>query len=218
MGTRPKSQGPGPPPEEPSDDSAALIGGLQHSITRRSTRSQERWTSLKKLYDPHLLAHARSRIGTALLRVLDPEEVVDEAWIRVFESWDDFHYEKKHALRAWLCLQVDRVILDRCRREQRRPPELAARERRRLRGAIDPPSPGAGRRRSSRRLDRRETLIKAIDELPDIYRRALRAIWLEEKPRERGRHASSTSSPTRSPSRCEAGMELLRARLDQNLL
>ena len=124
LGNRPKSQGPGPSPEGPSDDSAAMIGGLQHSITRRSTRSQERWTSLKKLYDPHLLAHARTSMGTTLLRVLDPEEVVDEAWMRVFESWDDFRYEKKHSLRAWLCLQVNRVILDRCRREQRRPPAL----------------------------------------------------------------------------------------------
>jgi RNA polymerase sigma factor (sigma-70 family) len=216
LGTRPKSQGPGPSPEEPSDDSAAMIGGLQHSITRRSTRSQERWTSLKKLYDPHLLAHARTSMGTALLRVLDPEEVVDEAWMRVFESWDDFRYERKHSLRAWLCLQVNRVILDRCRREQRRPPAL-------LLGSdddsarIDPTEPRSGPATVVGRLDRRETLIKAIDDLPDIYRRALRAIWLEEKPREEVARELNVK-PNTLTVQVRRGMELLRARLDQNLL
>ena len=73
MGTRLPDKAPEVPPEGSQDDSRALIGGLQQSVTRRSTGSQERWTSLKKLYDAHLLAHARSRIGASLLRVLDPD-------------------------------------------------------------------------------------------------------------------------------------------------
>src|SRR5262245_61494645 len=109
MGTRLPDKESGRTPEGVPDDSAALIGGLQNSITKRSSASQKSWASLKKKYDPHLLAHARARIGAELLRSLDPEEIVDEAWIRVFESWAEFQYEKKNALRAWLCLQVDRV-------------------------------------------------------------------------------------------------------------
>jgi RNA polymerase sigma factor (sigma-70 family) len=216
LGTRPKSQKPGPAGKGLPDESADMIGGLQQSITRRSTRSQERWTSLKKLYDPHLLAHAKSRIGTALLRVLDPEEVVDEAWIRVFESWNDFRYEKKHALRAWLCLQVDRVILDRCRREKRRPPAivLGAQEDS---AQFDPAEPRSGPATVVARMDRRETLIKAIDDLPEIYRRALRAIWIEEKPREEVARELNVK-PNTLTVQVRRGMELLRARLDQNLL
>src|SRR5436853_4436144 len=111
MGTRLPEKPSGKTRGAASDESAALINDLQASITRRSTKSQQNWASLKKLYDGHLLAHARARIGSDLLRILDPEEIVNEAWIRVFESWGNFHYEKKNALRAWLCLQVDRVIV-----------------------------------------------------------------------------------------------------------
>src|SRR5215203_5565017 len=124
MENRPREEPSAREPAGPPDDSAALIHDLQQSVTRRSASSQERWASLKGKYDPFLLSHARARIGSKLARVIDPDEVVDEAWIRVFASWDDFNYEKKNALRGWLCLQVDRVILDRCRRERRQPPEI----------------------------------------------------------------------------------------------
>ena len=154
-------------------------------MTRRSTGSQARWAALKKLYDPHLLAHARSRMGTSLARAIEPEEIVDEAWIRVFESWDAFQYEKKHALRSWLCLQVDRVIIDRCRRDRRRPPEvLLGAESDSTNAGADPPAPGSGPATIVARNDRREKVLTAINGLPDIYRRVLQAIWIEEKSRE----------------------------------
>lgn len=217
MGTRVPDKASEKPAEGPSDDSAALIGGLQHSITRRSTGSQERWTSLKKLYDPHLLAHARSRIGTALLRVLDPDEVVDEAWIRVFEAWDDFQYGKKHALRSWLCLQVDRVILDRCRKERRRPPEVVLGSDTSGGSGAEIPEPGSGPATVVARRDRREALMRAIDALPDIYRRALRAIWLEEKSRDDVAKELGIK-PNTLTVQLKRGMELLRERLDQDLI
>jgi RNA polymerase sigma factor (sigma-70 family) len=205
------------PPEGSPDDSRAFIDGLQHSVTRRSTGSQERWASLKKLYDPHLLAHARSRIGASLIRVLDPEEVVDEAWMRVFEAWGDFQYEKKHALRSWLCLQVDRVILDRCRRERRRPPEVVLASDTSTGGGNEIQEPGSGPATVVARRDRRETLMKAIDELPEIYRRALRAIWLEEKSRDEVAKELGIK-PNTLTVQLRRGMELLRERLDQDLI
>jgi RNA polymerase sigma-70 factor, ECF subfamily len=217
LGTRLPDKAPEVPPEGSQDDSRALIGGLQQSVTRRSTGSQERWTSLKKLYDAHLLAHARSRIGASLLRVLDPDEVVDEAWIRVFEAWDDFQYEKKHALRAWLCLQVDRVILDRCRRERRRPPEVVLASDTTTGTGAEIPEPGSGPATVVARRDRREALVRAIDELPDIYRRALRAIWLEEKSRDEVAKELGIK-PNTLTVQLRRGMELLRERLDQDLL
>jgi RNA polymerase sigma factor (sigma-70 family) len=217
LGTRLPDKAPERPPEGSPDDSRALIGGLQHSVTRRSTGSQERWASLKKLYDAHLLAHARSRIGAALLRVLDPEEVVDEAWIRVFEAWDDFQYEKKHSLRSWLCLQVDRVILDRCRRERRRPPEVVLASDTTTGTGAEIAEPGCGPATVVARRDRREALVRAIDELPEIYRRALRAIWLEEKSRDEVAKELDIK-PNTLTVQLRRGMELLRERLDQDLL
>jgi RNA polymerase sigma factor (sigma-70 family) len=218
MGTRLPKEASGKTPEGAPDDSAALIGGLQHSLTRRSTGSQERWAALKKLYDPHLLAHARARIGTALSRVIDPEEIVDEAWIRVFESWGDFQYEKKHALRAWLCLQVDRVILDRCRRERRRPPELLL--------AVDsdsssgPPEPAAqqsGPATIVARKDRREKIVHAIEALPDIYSRVLKAVWIDEKSRDEVAKELNIK-PNTLTVQLKRGMELLRSSLGQDLV
>jgi RNA polymerase sigma factor (sigma-70 family) len=151
------------------------------------------------------------------MRVLDPEEVVDEAWIRVFASWTDFHYEKKHALRAWLCLQVDRVILDRCRREKRRPPELIVGAADAETAPFEPAAPGIGPATMVASRDRREALIKAIDQLPDIYRRALRAVWLEEKPRDEVARELNVK-PNTLTVQVRRGMELLRARLGQDLL
>src|SRR5262245_10417617 len=171
MGTH-VPQASGKPPPDPCDDSQDLIGGLQESITRRSTRSQARWAALKKLYDPHLLAHAKARMGTSLSRAIDPEEIVDEAWIRVFESWNAFQYEKKHALRSWLCLQVDRVIIDRCRRERRRPPEVVMGTPS-APGSVNVPAEACGPYTVVAHKDRRDIIMRAIDELPEIYRRAL---------------------------------------------
>jgi RNA polymerase sigma factor (sigma-70 family) len=219
MGTPLPKEASGRTPEGGSpDDSAALIGPLQNSLTRRSSGSQQRWAALKKLYDPHLLAHARARIGTALARMIEPEEVVDEAWMRVFEKWGEFQYEKKHALRAWLSLQVDRVILDRCRRERRRPPEVLL--------GVDPDSSAApaepaaaqsGPATIVARKDQRDRIVREIDQLPDIYRRVLRAVWIEEKSRDEVAKELDIK-PNTLTVQLKRGMELLRSRLDQNLV
>jgi RNA polymerase sigma factor (sigma-70 family) len=217
MGSRVPEGASGKPPDDACNDSADLIGGLQHSITRRSTKSQQRWAALKKLYDPHLLAHAKARIGAALSRIIDPEEIVDEAWIRVFESWEAFQYEKKHALRGWLCLQVDRVILDRCRRERRRPPEvLLGVDSESSQNLAEPAAPGSGPATIVARNDRREKVVNAIDGLPDIYRRVLKAVWIEEKSRDEVAKALKIK-PNTLTVQLKRGMELLRAKLDQDL-
>jgi RNA polymerase sigma-70 factor (ECF subfamily) len=217
MGTRLPDKESGKTPEGVPDDSAALIGGLKNSITGRSSESQARWASLKKKYDPHLLAHARNRIGSELLRVLDPEEIVDEAWIRVFESWAEFQYEKKNALRAWLCLQVDRVIIDRCRRERRRPPEVVIGPSSTTSGSVNLPADASGPATVCAHKDRRDIIMRAIDGLPDIYRRALRAVWLEEKPRDEVAKELNIK-PNTLTVQLKRGMELLREKLDPDLV
>jgi RNA polymerase sigma-70 factor (ECF subfamily) len=217
MGTRLPEGATGKTPGPAPDDSGVFIDPLLVSETRRSTKSQERWAALKKLYDPHLLAHARSRMGVALSRAMEPDEVVDEAWIRVFESWGDFQYEKKHALRAWLCLQVDRVILDRCRRERRRPPEV-------LLGAgadsstngPEPAADASGPPTIFDRKDRRAKVIRAIEALPEIYRRALKAVWIEEKSRDEVARDLNLK-PNTLTVQLKRGMELLRGQLDPDI-
>ena len=59
--------------------------------------------------------------------------------------------------------------------------------------------------------------MKAIDELPEIYRRALRAIWLEEKSRDEVAKELGIK-PNTLTVQLRRGMELLRERLDQDLI
>jgi RNA polymerase sigma factor (sigma-70 family) len=220
MENRPEKERAAKDPDGAGDDSAALIGALQHSVTRRSTLSQERWASLKKRYDPHLLAHARTRIGDKLARVIDAEEVVDEAWIRVFESWDDFQYQKKNALRGWLCLQVDRVILDRCRRERRHPPEVVlggAGDKESSTWDAEPAAQQSGPATVCARNDRREKVVGAIERLPEIYRRVLKAVWIEEKSRDEVAQTLNIK-PNTLTVQLKRGMELLRSELNQDLV
>lgn len=222
MENRPREEPAGKDPHPEAgrpDDSAAIIKDLQHSVTRRSPLSQDRWASLKKMYDPHLLAHARARIGVKLARVIDPDEVVDEAWIRVVESWDDFQYAKKNALRSWLCLQVDRVILDRCRRERRHPPEavLGGGAADSTSWAAEPAAKQSGPATIFAKKDRREKVVAAIDRLPEIYRRVLKAVWIEEKSRDEV-SKDLHIKPNTLTVQLKRGMELLRSELDQDLV
>jgi RNA polymerase sigma-70 factor (ECF subfamily) len=210
--SRRKTRGATRPPSQDAD-SEGLIGGLRNTVTRRSTRSQQAWAALKRRYDPYLLAHARARMGAALSRTIDPEEVVDEAWVRAFASWDDFTYERKNSLRSWLRLQVDRTIVDTCRRERRRPPAM-------LLGAVagsqvrEPIADASGPATVVARNDRREHVARAVDALPPIYRRALRAVWIEEMSREDAARELRVK-PNTLAVQLRRGMELLRARLNE---
>ena len=77
--------------------------------------------------------------------------------------------------------------------------------------------PGSGPATVVARRDRRERIMKAIDELPDIYRRALRAIWLEEKPRDEVAKELNIK-PNTLTVQLKRGMELLRSQLDPDIV
>ncbi len=197
------------PEPDPAADSCNTIRALQNSATRQSPPSQERWASLKEKYDAELIQYARSNLGKDLARHCDPEDIVCEAWMRVYEKWDIFEYNRKHALKAWLKMQVDRVILDKVRKIRRRPSEMSPND---LGTTSTPPdftADQAGPATNAGLADRKRKLLDAISKIPLIYRRVLHAVYIEEKPREQVAEELGVKANTLTV-QLKRGKELLR--------
>ncbi len=212
--TNPASEGQ-QPDRDASGDSVHAIRALQNSVTRRSPPSQEHWAALKLKYDPDLLLYARANLGKELARQCDPEDIVCEAWMRVYEKWDIFEYNRKSALKAWLKLQVDRVILDKVRKMRRRPAEMSPNDLGSTTGTPDFTAEQAGPATNAGLADRKRKLLDAIAQIPLIYRRVLHAVYIEEKPREQVAEEFGMK-PNTLTVQLKRGKELLRELLGED--
>jgi RNA polymerase sigma factor (sigma-70 family) len=84
--------------------------------------------ALARLYPPlapALVAWASLRLSPAMRRVVAPEDLAQEVWLRCFEVFDSFDADRT-GFRAWLFAVAKRVLLEAQRRSMRLGRELAA--------------------------------------------------------------------------------------------
>lgn len=135
--------------------------------------------ALRELYEAHvdaLYAFAYARVGRDAQIA---EEVVQETFLQAMDAFADFD-PARGRLRTWLCVR-SRNVIRKSLRDRSRPAELATRVDEGLTaiyqtlGAAGPPSDELVEREQTRDL-----VHMAIAQMPDRYRRALEARYLEE--------------------------------------
>ena len=133
-------------------------------------------TAFEKLTDScrdRLATLVRFRLGPSLRRHADPEDLLQETYLRAFQCIDRFEWRSQDSFFQWLSGIARRVILERCRTTQHSTAEPQADE-----PAGDHVSPS----RAIRREERWGRLQSALDQLSPEYRRVLRGVLVEKLP------------------------------------
>src|SRR6266508_3513166 len=118
------------------------------------------------LADEHrsrLDAHVRTRLGGALRRNIDPDDIVQETLLRAFGSISGMEWRGEAAFRSWLRSTAEHVILH------------AAQTNRKTRTSLDPevPADDPSPSRAQMRNERFERLRRAINGLPPDYQEVI---------------------------------------------
>ncbi len=138
------------------------------------------WESLHDRYRKRILVYAHYRLGKDLRRHHEPEDVVNEAWSRIVSQWERFEYRGPDSLFHWLCLQVQRVILDRRRRLNKGMGDSPGQQGAKTPAdVLDVPEQRRGPRTEVMRKELRDQLTQSLEQVPEIYRRVLVAVLLE---------------------------------------
>ena len=119
---------------------------------------------------PRLLATIRTRLSPAIRQRVDPEDVLQDTYIRGLHSLSRFEWQGEDSLARWLVAIASHVALDVVRHEGRRPA---------LRIELDVRGDGTAPSRGLRRLERRERLMKALRTLSPEHQTVLELSRME---------------------------------------
>ena len=119
---------------------------------------QEALSEIFTEFRDRLRASIRSRLGAAARQMLDPEDVLQDAFVRAFHSLDRFEWRGEESLRRWLESIATHVALDAVRNQQRRRVLQIDRD-----VPLDATSPSHGMRRQER-FDRLRTSLETLSE------------------------------------------------------
>ncbi|MBI4584031.1 MAG: sigma-70 family RNA polymerase sigma factor [Planctomycetes bacterium] len=111
-----------------------------------------------------LLASVRLRIGAHLRAKLDPEDVIQETFLKAFQSLERFQWQGKDSFDRWLQGIAENLILDAAKRE---------RVRQDLQIPRDPPGESTTASKHLRREERFERLKKSIEGLSPDYQKVI---------------------------------------------
>jgi len=147
---------------------------LRSALERAQTGDRTALDELVRCHRPRLEAFIHSRLGEALARTVDVQDLLQETLLRACKALDDFQARDEESFCRWLCGIAEHVILEAARRErrERRAPldsDIAT---------ADVPSPSKVLRRDER-FDR---LQAALDSLPPEYREVISLVRLEGLP------------------------------------
>ena len=117
----------------------------------------------------------RFRLGPSLRQQLDPEDVMQETYLRAFRSIDRFVWRSEDSFFQWLSGIARNVVREACAR-------LRGADERRAEGDEEPAAGAPSLSQGLRRGERLERLQKALDQLPPSYRQVLRSVVVEGLP------------------------------------
>lgn len=170
------------------------------------------WGRLMERYGDRIEKYAERRLGRDLRRIFEPQDIANEAWMRVVRSIDIWKPSGPRGFYRWLCLQVRRVVLDKRREFERRD---------RAPGMVSPFDPSSdsepadsssGPVSKSSRRDELRQVTRALRSLPKTYREPLVAVLVEggARPDVAARLGISENNLSQ---RLHRGLELLRERI-----
>ena len=153
-----------------------------HAIMPDETRAREQVERARngdsqafaELFEPqrqYLLATIRRRLSPAIQQRIDPEDVLQDSFVRGLHSFSRFEWQGENSLRRWLEAIATHVTLDVVRHHGRR---KTLRLEQDLMGDGAPPS------RSMRRQERRERLQNSLRSLSPDYRTVLELSRMQE--------------------------------------
>ncbi|MDX2116361.1 MAG: RNA polymerase sigma factor [Planctomycetota bacterium] len=172
---------PPPPPLTPEE--------IERLCAQAAGGEQEATTRLLAHYHHRLLGFTIRKVGVDWQGKLDPEDVLQEAYVGVFTGVGSFTYQGEDSFYYWVTKVIEHRFLDQVRALRRKKRD-AARE-----VAIDPASRSRHQAMLDRimpdyttasRIIRREDAVAAmiltIASLPDDYREVLQRVYLNEQP------------------------------------
>ncbi|MBU0637407.1 MAG: sigma-70 family RNA polymerase sigma factor [Planctomycetes bacterium] len=169
----------------PSAADTHTIAAWCHAAAGGSTGALEKllWT-----YHGRLLSFTRRKVGVDWQGKIDPEDLLQEAYIAVFAGIGEFEYRDEDSFYHWAARIVEHRFIDHVRR-WRRKKRAVSREA------------SAGRRSSSvasllervqqhdatasqvlRRADAAAALLTCVARLPDDYRAVVQRFYLRQEP------------------------------------
>ncbi len=119
---------------------------------------------------PRLLASIRTRLSPAIRQRVDPEDVLQDTYVRSLHSLSRFKWQGEDSFGRWLDAIASHVALDVVRHEGRRPA---------LRIERDVQGDGAAPSRGLRRQERKERLMKALRTLSSEHQTVLELSRME---------------------------------------
>lgn len=140
-------------------------------VSRARNGDAEAFAELFEPLRPHLLNTIRGRLSPAIRRNVDPEDILQDTFVRGLHSFSRFEWRGDESFRAWLNAIATHVTLDVVRRQGRR---MTLRIDSELKGDGAPPS------RGMRRQERRERLQNSLRALSPDYQKVLELSRMQE--------------------------------------
>lgn len=139
-------------------------------VRKAQERDREAFGELARIYRPRLTALVRSRMGRALQKVLEPDDIVQETLARALESLKGFRWLDDASFLRWLGAIAENLIL-----------KAASKGKRSAALEIPPEHPASGTSPSQRlqRDERFERLKEAISKLTPDQREVLHFARIE---------------------------------------
>lgn len=130
-GRMPKNPSSGKPPEradestdrlqgdrlpEKKDDAAKSELSIDFVLRALNNNSMSAWDYLDNRYRQTLCAYARLQMSPKFDAWMDPEDMVQRAWLKVLSAARDpkfqFEYRERGSLLRWLTTQIRRIVID----------------------------------------------------------------------------------------------------------
>ena len=140
-------------------------------IAQAQRGNREAFDELAAELRPRLIAFAQVRLGPDLRARTEPEDVVQDAVVRAFQSIERFEWRGPSSFFNWFASILEFRIRDLSRVEKRS-------ELRRL--AIDPVADSVSVSRGARREERLQRLERALESLSEDHRQAVRMVRIEQ--------------------------------------
>ncbi len=142
----------------------------KHLVERARQGDADAFGELFRLFRDHLLGTIRTRTGEALATALDPEDVLQDTYVRALGSISRFEWRGEGSTVRWLQGIASHLLLDAARRRARN---------KQLQIDRDPASDDPSASRDGRRKERFERLERAFQDLKPEYRKVLRLARIE---------------------------------------